>query len=110
MSADYKNDKTELLLVLGDAGYNIRNNLYDTILVAGGGGELPVLGPLQVGIGGEFRFEPQVSGDRNAPYFTPGVSYEDYVRGEVMKHFLQEHPRPGELLPNPWRPTPTAGS
>jgi hypothetical protein len=92
LSADYKSDRGELLFVLGDAGYSLRGSLYNTVLVGGAVASYRPTDHFDIGIGGELRYEPKVTGDRNAPYYTPGISYEDFIRHEVILRFLEEHP------------------
>ena len=101
LSADYNTDKLEVLALVGDAGFAIRGSAYDTILVAGGIANFRVSNQFNFGFGTELRYEPEVKGDRNAPYVTPNVNYEDYVRGEVVQRFLEEHPGQENNFPNP---------
>ena len=54
-----------------------------------------------MGIGGQGRFEPAVEGNRTAPYYTEGVDYEDFVRGEVVQTFLEENPFSEIEFPDP---------
>jgi hypothetical protein len=42
-----------------------------------------------------------VEGNRFAPYDTPGVEYEDFVRGEVVERFLEENPTGADFFPRP---------
>lgn len=92
VSADYHGDRSELLVALGNSGYAIRGNFYNSIPTAGFVASYRPSDHFDLGLGGELRYEPKVTGNRNAPYSTPGISYEDYVRGEVIKHFLQQNP------------------
>ena len=101
LSARYvPNDTVELLVGVGDSGYGVRGLEYDTIPTAGGWLRLN-LGPVQVGAGGQVLVEPGVRGNRFAPYQTPDVGYEDFLRGEVVMRWLQEHPGQEDLFPGP---------
>lgn len=98
LSARYvPNDTVELLVGVGDSGYGIRGAEYDTIPTLGGWLRLN-LGALQVGVGGQVLVEPSVKGNRFAPYATPGVPYEDYLRGEFVEHWLDDHPGQEDLF------------
>jgi hypothetical protein len=100
LSATYESEKIQLILGLGDAGFAIRGLNYSTILTAGGFLKFHVP-HFEIGAGGQFRYEPQVKGNKNAPYATPDISYEDYVRHEVVKNWLEEHPGQQLNFPNP---------
>jgi len=101
LSARYvPNDTVEVLAGLGDAGYGIRGTEYSTIPTLGGWVRLN-LGPVQLGAGGQFLYEPAVKGNRFAPYQTPDVGYEDYLRGEVVMRWLEDHPGQEDLFPAP---------
>lgn len=93
-------DAVEVLVGIGDAGYGLRGLDYSTIPTAGGWVRLN-LGSLQLGVGGQVLYEPGVKGNRFAPYQTPDVAYEDYLRGEVVEHWLEEHPGQEDLFPPP---------
>ncbi len=99
-SMKYAAPSYEVLVGVGDAGWAIRNLNYSTILTAGGTAKLKLKG-FELGAGGQYRYEPAVPGNRNAPYQTPGIGYEDYLRHEVVKSWLQNHPGQEDLFPNP---------
>lgn len=101
LSADYQKGKLELLLVVGDAGYGILGPQYSTILTGGGWLRLHFSKGFEAGVGGQFRYEPEVKGDQYAPYSTPGLTYDAYIRGEVAKDFLEAHPGQEDLFPRP---------
>ena len=92
LSARYNTERFEVLLGLGDAGFATRKSNYSTILSMGGTFKLKLGGHVEVGVGGQFRYEPEIKGNKNAPYATPGVSYEDYARREVVSHWFDSHP------------------
>lgn len=103
-SARYDSRHLELLLGAGDAGYQIKGSMYDAVLTAGGALRLRPVKGLELGVGGQARYEPEVPGNVYAPYDTPDVSYEDWLRGEVVLHYDQTHPT--QLLDFPG-PVPT---
>jgi hypothetical protein len=90
-TALYRNDAVELLAGFGDSGFAIRGLRYDAIPTAGGAARIRVADHLELGIGGEYRIEAGVPGNVNAPYQTPEIEYEDWVRGEVVDQYLQEY-------------------
>jgi hypothetical protein len=90
LSAQYRNDFAEILVGFGDSGYGIHRDRYDAIPTFGGAARLRVGGHLDLGVGAEGRAEPGVPGNVNAPYQTPDMSYEDWVRGEVVQSYVQE--------------------
>src|SRR6185436_18534182 len=61
----------------------------------------------ELGAGGQVAYEQSIEGDRFSPYQTPGVLYEDFVRGEVAKRWNQDHPNQELLFPKPQRTTPS---
>ncbi len=101
VSGRYRKGRAELLLGFGDAGFKTRGTEYSTILSLGGSGRLRLSRHLEVGVGGQFYVEPEVEGNRFAPYYTPGIDYEDYVRGEVAQRFLEENPGMEDFFPRP---------
>jgi len=82
-------------------GYSIRRTEYSTILNGGGTVKVAIGNHLQVGVGGQVYVEPEIEGNRFAPYNTPGVDYEDFVRGEVAQRFLEENPGMEDFFPRP---------
>lgn len=101
LSANYQHDKTNLIVMVGDAGYSIRGSNYSTILTAGAWYGYHFNDHFEAGVGGQIRYEPEVKGDKNAPYYTPGITYEAYLRHEIVKDFLEQHPGQENLFPNP---------
>lgn len=100
LSARYGGERLELLLGVGDSGFGIRGAAYDAIPTAGGTVRIRTE-HFEVGGGGQFSYEPKVAGNRSAPYVTPNVRYEDFLRHEVVAHFLEEHPGQEDLFPRP---------
>jgi hypothetical protein len=87
---------------VGDSGYNLHGSHYNSVGTVGGWLRVrAVPSHLELGIGGLGRYEPSVSGDQYAPYNTPGVTYEEYVRQDVVQKFLEANPSQGVLFPNP---------
>ncbi|MHB8877624.1 MAG: hypothetical protein ACYC8T_28365 [Myxococcaceae bacterium] len=101
VSARYGLDRVDVLVGLGDSGYSLRGAAYNTLLTVGGTVRFRVSEHLELGGGGQYAYEPQVNGNRNAPYFTPEVRYEDFLRKEVVKTFLEENPGQEDRFPNP---------
>ena len=97
----------ELLLGVGDSGWALRGDRYSTIFTGGGQARLRLSRHLEVGFGGQYFFEPEVVGNRNAPHATPGVDYEDYLRRRVAERFVLQNPGREQLFP---RPEPTDAS
>ncbi len=85
-------DRIELVLGVGDAGYFMRPQAYNTILTPGGTLRVRLGKKFEVGGGGQAYIEPKVQGKRSAPHTTPDVAYEDWVRGEVVENFLADNP------------------
>ena len=102
LSARYDVGMIELLIGLGDAGYALHGSNYNSVASTGAWLRLRCIpGHLELGLGGQFRYEPAVPGDQNAPYATPGIAYVDYVRQDVVAKFLEENPGQITLFPNP---------
>ena len=107
LSARYQTEKFELLIGGGDSGYAIRRDNYNTLFTGGGTLRYRPINRLEVGIGGQYRFEPSVQGNRAAPYSTPDIGYEEVIRGEVLLNYTEENPY--RLLEFP-DPLPTTAS
>lgn len=101
MSARYQGERLDLLLGVGDSGYGIYGTSYNTVFTPGGTARLKLGKHLEIGAGGELRLEPGVDGNTAAPYQTPDVDYEDWVRGEVVERWLEEHPGLEDWFPHP---------
>jgi len=101
LSAKYREGPLEVLVGLGDAGFSLRGDEYSTVLTGGATARMRFGDHFELGAGGQFYFEPEVEGNRFAPYNTPGVDYEDFVRGEVAESFLQENPGMEDFFPRP---------
>ena len=108
MGAELKTDQLEVILGAGDAGYSIRGEQYNPVLVAGGsarwGDE-----HIQIGFGGQKNIESSVEGNIHAPYDTPGMKYEDWIRGEVIQTFRAENPINADRFPDPVAATADSG-
>lgn len=100
LSASWDSDNLQILVGVGDSGFGVRGTDYSTIPTAGAWARFHIP-HFELGLGGEYRYEPKVEGNRNAPYATPGLTYEDYVRKEVVKNWLEEHPGEELLFPDP---------
>ena len=107
LSGRYESEHVDLLLGFGDSGYGLRPDRYSSILTPGGTVRLRLGSHVELGAGGEYRYEPAVEGNTNAPYTTPGLDYEDWIRGEVLQSFFADHP--GQILEFP-DPEPTTNT
>ncbi len=101
LSGRYRKGPIDILAGIGDSGFAIRGEQYSTILSAGGSARLRLGKHAEIGLGGQYYFEPKVEGNRFAPYTTPGVDYEDFVRGEVAQGFLEENPGMEDFFTKP---------
>lgn len=91
----------DVLVGLGDSGYFIRGPDYAPIPTLGGTARLHVNKHFEFGGGGQLMYEPRVIGNPNAPHTTEGMSYEDFLRGEVTQRFLEENPGQIQNFPKP---------
>ena len=107
LSGTYRSKDLELMVGVGDSGYGVRGTQYDTLFTVGGWARFRFSTNFEVGLGGQFMIEPGIEGNRFAPYATPGVNYEDYVRHEVVKSYLEAHPGQEDLFP---KATPTSST
>lgn len=101
LSARYELGPVELLMGVGDAGFAVRGPRYSTLFTTGTTLRVRLGGHAELGLGGQLSHEPSVKGNRFAPYVTPGLRYEDLLRGEVAKRFLEEYPNQEDLFPKP---------
>jgi len=100
-SGRLRKKNVELMLGLGDSGFNLKRGEYNTILTFGGTFRVSVAKHLEFGLGGQYLHEPSVAGNVNAPYQTPGVDYEDYVRDEVVQSWVEANPDREDYFPDP---------
>jgi len=101
LSAALHGDKYDLLLGVGDAGFFHNPNRYNTLFSGGGSIRLRPIDQVEIGIGAQFRYEPAVLGNVNAPYYTPDIDYTDWLRGEVMSVWDAENPGQLQNFPDP---------
>lgn len=101
VSGRYRRGPVDVLIGLGDAGFGIRGEEYSTIATVGGSARIGLGSHAELGVGGQYYFEPKVEGNRFAPYNTPGVDYEDFVRGEVAQSFLEDNPGMEDFFTRP---------
>ncbi len=92
VSARYQTDELELLLAGGDSGYRMHPTAYNPVVTGGGSFRWRFIPEMELGLGGQYRFEPGVEGNVNAPYATPDIDYADYLRGEVVQNYMLENP------------------
>lgn len=101
LSGWYRKGIVDVMLGVGDSGFKIRGLNYSPIFTAGGYVGLRAGKKFQIGLGGQVLYEPAVLGSQNAPYATPGLDYEDWIRGEVLQRFEQENPGQADDFPDP---------
>lgn len=100
-SARYESDTVELLLGAGDSGYALNRGGYNAVPTVGGTLRLRPVKGLELGGGGELHIEGGRAGNVNAPYQTPDIAYEDWVRGEVTETYIEQFPGLEDYFPNP---------
>lgn len=105
VSGLWETPNVDLLLGLGDSGWYVRGEDYDMILTPGGTVRVRLGDHVELGTGGQYMVEPEIRGNRFAPYTTPDMAYEDWLRGEVVQRYLMEHPDREVEFPDP---TPTS--
>lgn len=101
VSARWRRGPVDLLIGVGDSGFVLRGEDYDAVLTGGFALRLKPIDGLELGVGGELRWEPEVRGNRFAPHETPGIAYEDFVRGEVVQRFDEANPGRLDDFPRP---------
>jgi hypothetical protein len=92
LSARYQTDNFEILVGGGDSGYAIRQENYNTVFTGGGTIRYRPIKRLELGLGGQYRYEPTIEGNRASPYRTPDINFEDYIRKEVIQNYTEENP------------------
>jgi hypothetical protein len=95
--AQYESGMVDWLVGVGDSGYFIKGDQYNTILTAGTSLRLRPSNHFEFALGGQFMHEPKVEGNRNAPHVSrfqdgTGINYENWVRGEVVQRYDQANP------------------
>lgn len=101
ISARHLTERTELILGAGDSGYTQFGSNYNTIFTGAGTFRYRPINGLEFGFGGRYNFEKGTKGNRNSPYVTPNISYEDFLRGEVVQNYMQENPYQAIEFPDP---------
>jgi hypothetical protein len=101
MSGTVRGESYDLLIGIGDAGFNHNPDRYNTLFSGGGSLRFRPIDQVEVGIGAQFRYEPAVVGNVNAPYHTPEVDYSDWLRGEVISVWAAENPGQLQNFPDP---------
>jgi hypothetical protein len=101
LSGRWERGVVDLVLGAGDSGFGLRGSRYNPVLTGGGSIRVGLGKHVQLGLGGEHMTEPGVQGNTHAPYATPGLDYEDWVRGEVVQSFRAEHPIAADRFPDP---------
>jgi hypothetical protein len=101
MSARLEKEHVDLMLGIGDSGWALRGEDYNTVLTPGGTLRLHINDHLELGLGGEYRSERALEGNRASPYATPGVGYEDWIRSEFVQSWLEQNPNRELDFPDP---------
>ena len=101
VSGRHRTQYTEWLFGVGDAGYAKYGDEYNSVLTAGSTFRIRPIDTLEIGFGGQYYYERGIPGKRNAPYHTPNLNYEDYLRGEVVQEFMRENPYDSLEFPEP---------
>ncbi len=101
VSGWWRGKSVDVLLAAGDSGFAVRGAQYVPLLTVGGAVRARLGEHLELGVGGQYAYEPFIEGNKYSSYVTPGVAYEDYLRGEVLKSFLQAHPNDFARFPLP---------
>lgn len=91
----------DVMLAAGDSGFAVRGAQYVPLLTGGAALRARLGDHVEFGLGGQYAYEPFIEGNRYSSYVTPGVGYEDYLRGEVLKTFLQANPTGFTQFPLP---------
>lgn len=92
LSARLQRERAELLLGVGDSGWYLYGDAYNPVFTPGGTLRVRPGDRVELGVGGQAMIEPAIAGSTHAPYQTPGIDYEDYVRGEIAERWSEEHP------------------
>lgn len=101
-SARFENDRFDVILGFGDSGFFLKPGAYNTIFTPGALARVRIIDGVEVGLGGQYRYEPAVEGNRFAPHTTPGLTLENWVRGEVVQTWFENNPqRRGVDFPDP---------
>jgi hypothetical protein len=108
-SARYRTRDLDVVVGVGDSGWFLRGPQYNTIFTLGGLARVKPGAHFEFGVGGQLMYEPAVEGNRFAPYATPDVRYEDFVRGEVARRYLEANPTGGDFFPAPVARSSTSG-
>jgi hypothetical protein len=104
LSALYRGKHVDFLVGFGDSGYWIRGAAYSPIVTAGASVRARLGRRFELGFGGEVFYEPEVRGDRFAPYATPlpsGIGFEDFWRKRIVQRYLEINPGQLDQFPMP---------
>jgi hypothetical protein len=101
LSTTWERPGFDLLLGLGDSGYGIHGADYHTVLSGAAATRIRLGTHLELGLGGQYNYEPKTEGNRLAPHVTPGVDMEDLIRGEVVQSYFAEDPDGALDFPDP---------
>jgi hypothetical protein len=100
-SGRYRTDGVDVTVGFGDSGWFLRRDQYAPVLTAGFAARFSPVRGFEFGLGGQVMYEPKVRGNRFAPHATPGLDYEDWLRGEVMQRYDEANPGRLDDFPRP---------
>ncbi len=109
VSARWQHGPVEWVLGGGDSGFYMKGLEYSPVLTFGSYVRLSAGKHFEFGVGGQVQYEPKVEGNRFAPHSTPGVGYEDWLRGEVVETFVEDNPGEQDYFPKPVSAASTSG-
>jgi hypothetical protein len=101
ISGRWEHGPVDLVIGAGDSGFGLQGERYTPVLTAGSSLRVRLTKHIQFGLGGEAMTQPGVKGNTHSPYDTPGLDYEEWVRGEVIESFRAEHPIKADRFPDP---------
>jgi hypothetical protein len=104
LSGFYHSKSLDLMIGAGDQGWQLHGSNYDTVITSGGWVRGRLGEHLELGGGGQFGYEAASQGNENGPYQTPGVSYIDFYRQDIVQQYFAQLGAAGNvdtLLPNP---------
>ncbi len=92
LSGRFTTEHLDVLVAVGDSGFAQRGAQYVPLLTGGAAARVRVNEHFEFGGGGQLAVEPFIEGNRFSSYVTPNVRTEDFLRGEVLRRYLEENP------------------
>ena len=111
LSATWSHEKADLIVGIGDSGYLKHSKGYSPVLTFGAATRIKPVDGVELGLGFELDYEPKVESSENSPHQTKfaadsGVTYESFIRNEVLIDFVDSFGDAAQLNLN--YPTPSA--